>query len=239
MPKVICDTNIWYEKEETLSNLSHLHLVGTYVNLIELAITPNVKRDISKVQDAVKNFFKFSNEQNYCPPLIHICALDTNIIDYKERLGPILQIIHKIESGNSKFTHYEQREIEKIRKAKERFSILENQVAEKIMRTSQKKEERKKRIEEESFLIVKWLVKSTTNDNYKIPDYFDWKKIEVLRTIFAQLFFELEMQQFKLKPNDFYDFTQLAYVQPNSKFLTKESRIKNLMARSKMNHYAL
>lgn len=65
MQQVICDTNIWYNIANGLisdKQLDGVQLLGTSVNIREIASTPNLVKDIELMSRVVKAMYNYSHK---------------------------------------------------------------------------------------------------------------------------------------------------------------------------------
>ena len=67
-----------------------------------------------------------------------------------------------------------------------------------------------------------------TENKYNLYD-FEFDNIELFWKSLDYYFKELELSGMKMQPNDWYDFSQLAYVQPGDMFWTEEKRWKRII----------
>ena len=87
--------------------------------------------------------------------------------------------------------------------------------------------------------LLNSLVYTITQRSYKLGKNFPWEKVDLFINVFDEFCKDHEMTNRKVKPNDFYDLFNLAYVQPGDKYWTKEKYWNRLIERRGYSHYLL
>ncbi len=251
--KIICDTNIWYNfangkiKKESLENP---YLIATYINLVELAQTPNMTKNLVLYINTLKAIKENHSAVIKSNPYEHIVKL------FFPDFIPDYSLANKITSGIEVYINNIEPEtipknvIEKVNKEIREIKDFKNSLSDPInnglqeIRKSIKanggKKERKKKNTIKSWKqfisdTVYYYSKENLDKEYSI-DLNDrsWDLLELLLLTFEDYFLELELSgNRKFDSNDWGDLLNLAYVQPNKLYWTYENKWNNLFMKNK------
>src|SRR3972149_2191426 len=81
MENVICDTNIWYNIAENIikkDDLINVNLIATYINITEIASTPNIKKHLELVKRTTRSIMDYHKIIFNASPLEHIANIFDN-----------------------------------------------------------------------------------------------------------------------------------------------------------------
>lgn len=236
--EIICDTNIWYAIACGKINLNSLavnhKLTATYVNLRELVASPNIVDKPLLIKKSIKAIEEYAYKIEYDAPLPFICKL-SGLSKVSNNKG--LELYDTLKSFSSlsdskilkkaKLLSYElSKSSTNAKKGVLNVTDFVNNELLEAIKTTVKKQKRKKQhwkadnSKELKQLIQNWVYRDS---GYSITENFDWNKIELLLGIMQRYFKELEISGRKIKPNDWLDLFNMAYVQPSDKYWTLEN----------------
>jgi len=252
MKKIICDTNIWYRFGAGNLNKKQLenhYLLATYVNLIELAQTPNMTKDpilYRKTLKAIKENYDAVIKSN---PYEHIIKL------FFPDFNPDYSTANKLTSGIEAYISIEpesipvnvidkaNKEIGEVKDFRKSLSDPINNGLHEIrkhIKANGGKKARKKRSTIKSWKkfisdTVYFYSKENLEKDYTIDlEHKSWDLLELLLLTFEDYFLELEISgNRKFDANDWGDLLNLAYVQPNKLYWTFEKKWNDLFHRNK------
>lgn len=253
--KVICDTNIWYYLGEgTLKpeQFKGYCLIATFYSLDELNSTPKTIKDFSKVQKAAKAIVEISCDQYLENAILYLARLiyprhedkkyhyNLGMRNWNEiRLLGTLPIDFEPTEFVKKL--YEQNIKIKISES-EAVSNIENTLAKQVQKQSRKlwKESKTKYLKASLQGIIA-LLNSFLNEysegKAQLTKDFDIKKVELFLTAFVFYYKSLEIGKMKAKPNDMYDLFNMIYVEPGSKYFTKDNRWVTIITEAGLTDY--
>lgn len=243
--KVICDTNIWYDiatgkiKKEQLAGME---LYSSYVNLFELAKTPNLVIDWKLVKAAVRALHDNSKGIYETNPIEFI--IQKQYPDYKAKDNSYKQILIGFEDLMDRPDTEEitQEVKEKMQKSVDEFAEAAQKSAdnvnaklpvirEKIKETIGKKEHRKIVSYPLIYDVINVFVGQQSQGEISLDiENYPWGEIELLVKTWDGYFKDLEVSgNQKFQPNDWQDIFVMSYVNPEYKFLTSEGKWKRLI----------
>lgn len=245
--RIICDTNVWYNiagGKLIKEKVSELNLISSFINIRELAKTPNLIDQYSFIADVIRTIFKFQREVIFYSPFIHIAKLQKPDYEFniQSNLGHVLKFTELIAKG------YEVREdkreefklfIEEAKTDLEAVTAPWNLEADRIKeKITDKKAHKKEDPTELNRGLISYMVEVATNGEVSLKESFDWKQIELLEGTLKAFFLELEVSGMKIDPNDWFDLFILAYVQPGDLFWTYEKRwLRMIGEKAKLGNY--
>lgn len=245
--KIICDTNIWYG----LGNGSivfaeqgpKVSLIPTYIVIDELIHSKYSISNLPYLREGIKAVKKKRSNLLLYPPMIFLLKLMDKTFEYNAQAihGNILKAIERFANGGEV----------KIEKANDFEAYLElrksglieycNAVNTNAPELRKKISDRKKyRLRDNSHEIkglINDFIEESRYSNFKIPEGFDWSKVELFIKTFGQLIKDILTTERKLEANDLFDVFQLVYVKPGQRFWTKDIRLKRLIIESGLDHY--
>lgn len=229
--KIIADTNIWYylgQDSNLFKKVERLQICPTWVNIVELSKTENVVEKEDLTRRAIQKMFHFRDNVIVDSPFIYLSKL--KIREKHDEPDPFisscLSFTERFAQGDKidpkKHTEY----YDWINKHRENvislcdwFNDKSNEIKNKI----NKKTHRKIDTFEITATFIHKIVELITQGKVNLID-FDFDQIDLFWRVLDFFFKELELSGMKMQPNDWFDFTQLAYVQPGDLFWTKEKR---------------
>lgn len=229
--KIIADTNIWYYigKDKELYEKARAEPISpTFVNIYELSKSDNILNNEELSRLAIQKLFAFKTNVIYEPPFIYIAKLHNEIeFDVKNEIGGWLKFTENFAKGHSiepsKRDDFK-KEIDRIRDGLNSGAEFFNEEAEKIrQRPKDKKEHKRKDTLQLTYGFINFIVETTTDKKCNL-DGFDLNQIELLIRTLDYFFKILETSTMKIKDNDWFDFSILAYVQPGDKYWTCDKK---------------
>lgn len=242
--KIICDTNIWYHlgaNPELFEKVKDEPICPTNANIYELSKTANVVSLEHEVRAAIQKMFHFKQNVIYKSPFVHLASLSTDIeFDVQAEVGTYLQFTELFASGEK----IREDKIDEFKKysdtrkdALQQFCDFINGVIDKRRSEIPNKQEHKsKDMVPSTFALLNFMVKVVTERKYNIES-LDLSQAELLVRTLGKFLHNLERSTTKIKPNDWYDILQLAYVQPGDKYWTKEKKWLSLIQEAGMEGY--
>lgn len=241
--KIFCDTNIWYGIGNGSINLNDYELpplFATYVNIDELARTPNILCDLENVRNAIRAAMTNAKRRTINDnPYVYMLKMENP--DFNPVLqhdDAILEITTTFAKGNSikdEFIEtFNEDWIEPRQKELQEIADVYNQLFDNINTAigASKKEYRKL----DAIPFIKDFIKDRIGDwterlgeRKTLSDEFDWKQVDLYLNIWASWYVELSVSQMRFQPNDAYDISNLVYVGPEDKYWTKEKRWQNII----------
>ncbi len=234
--KIVVDTNIWYglgQENELFEIVKDKPLSPTFVNIHELSKTENLVDKEDLTRSAIQMLFRFQKYVIFEPPFIYLAKLHQKF-DYnvEKEIGHWLNFTSKFAKGHSIDPEKKEKFKEQVEQMRDSFievSDFFNQEAEKTRnRIINKKSHRKIDTYQITGRFLNYCVEKSTNNECNL-DNFEMDKVELLVKTLDFFFKTLETSKMKVQPNDWYDFTILAYVQPGDKYWTREKRWINLI----------
>jgi hypothetical protein len=240
---IICDTNIWRHianGEEVIPEADRL--IPNYTNHQELVKAKGVVTQPEVISDALELIGRRNPSCRCDPPLVYLKLLDSPDFEY-DLMGIHVDVFvsaaelakgERVEPGSQAeyFKRFEDGE-----KALQEFADLANKFAKPIKDKKLKAKDHRK--EDSTManqeLISQWVGMATGTEG--LSESFDWSKVELLMGVMRVWFNNLELTPQKVKPNDLFDFFQLAYVHPGEKYWTNEKSWNNLMKLADLGHY--
>lgn len=244
MKNIICDTNIWYDiatgkiKTETISKLN---LFGTAINIVEIASTPNLKKNIKLVRQTIKALKKHHFIIIGSNPFDHLLWLFDPSFEPKDE-----QVINLLND----FEIFDKNEILDDLSCEE-WDIMNDSISENLKRKSSISEFINDALSQSQTIIKnnslrKSYISKSYKDSWKhfffmiITNYYkdkygkdltisendiNWKQLDFFLTAWDEYLKHLDVHHgSKFKNNDWFDILNLVYVQPEFKFWTNEKK---------------
>lgn len=239
---IYTDTMIWYKlsKEYNIQKIK-VPLASTYINIIELVSSPNLKKDPILVQKTIKTLLNKSFFVEFLGPFDYLIFLDSGII-------PDLSLQQNLLSDFFLFIQKDQDEILKIsrtlhytdfylaRQHQKEFSSIINNALEKNIRPRIKeygKKHHELKRKENAILIrefIQFLVKAYSKQTYELSSNFNWEKVDLFAAVLDEYFLTLEKSSnMKFQTNDFHDIFNMVYVGSNDYYWTMEKKWSTLI----------
>lgn len=242
--EIFCDTNIWYGIGNGNINLEEYDippLYATYINIDELARTPNILFNFENVRDAIRAAMVNAKYRTINHnPFIYMLKMedpefnpdiqyDKVILDITATLAEDKNISDEfIDNLKIKFIEPRQIELQEIADA---YNQLFDNIKADI--GNRKKEFRQLEV----IPFIQDFIRSRIGDwtlnhlgEWKtLSDDFNWTQIELYLNTWASWYVELSVSNMKFQPNDAYDLSNLVYVGPGDKYWTKEKRWQNII----------
>lgn len=234
--KIIADTNIWYylgKDRSIYEKVKGESICPTFVNIYELSKSDNILNHEELSRLAIQKLFAFKSNVIYEPPFIYIAKLHNYFLfDPLKEIGGWLKFTEKFANGlsiePSKKDDFK-KEIDRIRDDLNSGAQFFNEKAEKIRkRISNKKEHKKKDTHQITGGFINFIVETMTDKKCNLEG-FDLNQVDLLIRTLDHFFKTLETSKMKIKDNDWFDFSILAYVQPGDKYWTNDKKWINLI----------
>lgn len=244
--KVICDTNIWYDIAEgriKKNSFSKYRLHPTYVNLVELARTPNLLHDLSLVQRTVKSLYENNGGIYETNPIEFIIKKQYPHYRCKDmKYKSILKFFEKLmQNVNSEVENSLRNHMRKsikqykddLQKTADSVNDLLPGIRENIKKTTEKKVHRNKKSLPIFFDIINFFVEEYTKGTISLDiAKFPWDEIELFISVWDNYFKELEISpNQKFQSNDWFDLFGMVYVDKDSKYSTSETKWIRLISK--------
>lgn len=242
--KIIADTNIWYylgQDTDLSEKVKDEPISPTFVNIYELSKSDNILNNEELSRKAIQKLFAFKSNVIYEPPFIYVAQLHNDLeFDPMQEIGGWLEFTEKFAKGHeiepSKRDEFK-KEIDRIRDDLNSGADFFNEEAEKIReRIKNKKEHKQKDTHQITGGFLNFIVETITNKLYNLKG-FDLSQIELLVRTLDHFFKTLETSKMKIKDNDWFDFSILAYVQPGDKYWTNDGRWVRLIKEAGCEEY--
>ena len=241
MENIICDTTIWYDIAEGKikpEEISKLKLIGTALNIIEIASTPHLFDNFELVKLTIKALQKHHFIINSRNPFDHFISIfDSSFKPNDEYVVNLLNDFEKIDTiDNCNDLSLEDWDIV-FAKTGARKDYIRRVVNDALLQS-------------QTFIKDNHLKKNYSSNSYKdswkpffiflISEYYrniyneeiiiakndmNWNRLDFFITAWDEYFKHLEIEDgSKFKRNDWYDLWNLVYVQPECKYWTSEKR---------------
>lgn len=244
MENIICDTNIWYDiaKGNIMpEKIANLKLIGTAVNIVEIASTPNLVKDIELVKRTIKALQNYHFKIISTNPFDHIISIfDSSFEPNDEQVKRLLNDFETLDNIPN-LTELSSKELEVVKesvsKVVARKDYITGVVNDVLFQTQifiknnhLKKSYLSKSYKDswKSFFIM--LISEYYKEKYKkkfsiAENDIKWERLAFFMTAWDEYFKHLDIQYGrKFKNNDWYDLFNLVYVQPEFKYWTSEKR---------------
>jgi hypothetical protein len=241
--KIIADTNIWYyisEDKVLFEKVKEFPIAPTWVSIHELNTSKNILDKEELVRNACRMQFHFKPFVIYEPPLIHLANLGGYTgYDYNE-IESVLKFSSLFAQGVS--IKSEEKEmfrafLDSLDKDLQTAADISNAEADRIeAKIEDAKKHREKDTINLTYQFLDLLVKKTTNDKANLSK-LDFRKVDLMSRVLDWYFKTLETTKMKMQPNDWFDFSIMAYVQPNDKLWTCDKRWIRMIKEAKCEEY--
>jgi hypothetical protein len=254
-PKVVCDTNIWYNLGDGKIDpkvAKENHLIATFYTFEELNTTYNIIKDSDKVIKTSQAIVNFSSEQILENAILYLVrTMDKLFVDerYTYNLGirnwNEVRLLAKTQLG-TQFPQWVVDMYEENIKNREKEGVdiakAENLLSDSVRQKAKKeyKADKQKYLDTVAKNIVSLLglyLKEFTNGRVEFPADYKFEQIELFLNAYVEYFFKLDVGGMRVQPNDAYDLYNLIYVKPGMKYWTLEKRWIRIVEDSQMGHY--
>lgn len=244
IPRIIADTNIWYQlgKDEALFNRVKDKLTPIYNNLWEMANTGALYDRPDMVRNGIRKAMLCSKRMIITEPLRYLAKRANKKYPIRMRVytEQMLIFTQKIANGygidekqKEEFHHYIQQSKERLKQIAEDFNKTALECKSKI------KNYKKHREANTYFLIIRYLdfmVQQATEKNFNLKK-LPLKEYELLILVLDKFFKELETGERKWQRNDLFDIFNLAYVRRGDKYWTNEKKWIEIIKAVGCEHY--
>lgn len=242
--KIICDTNIWYGVGNGSINLNDYtfeSIYATYVNVDELARTPNILVDLESVRNAIRSAMTVAKYKTIMDnPWIYLIKMDNpefkiELDHDKAILGLTTEFANNRIFKEEYIKEFEETWINPRQKELADIADAYNHLFDNIKADigNRKKEFRKLEVIPFIMDFIKNRIGDWTESHLgkrtTLSDSFDWGQIELYVNVWALWYVELCVSNTRFQPNDAYDLSNLVYVQPDDKYWTKEKRWQRII----------
>lgn len=242
--KIIADTHIWYylgQDSQLLNKVKGKKIAPSFVNIYELSKTENIIDKEELTRKAIQSLFYFQHNSIFEPPFIYIAQLLHHFTFNPEKeIGDFLNFTSRFAKGAC-IKEEDKEEFRKILKEKSKsletaanvFNEQARKIEEKIVNRNEHKKLNTYRI---TAGFINFCVEASTGNKFNLEG-FDFKKIELLVKVLDKYFKSVELGYRKIKPNDWFDFAILSYIQPGDKFWTTEKQWITLIKEANCGQY--
>lgn len=228
--KIVTDTNIWYSlgRDNTLlEKVKDLPITPSFVNLRELTKTGAMVEREESVRAAIQAMLQFRGRFILEPPFIHLARLCKEFtFDGKKACEHEFAIAERFAAGGkiaSEHMHEFRAILDEKNEVFQGSADWFNAQAEQIRNAKSKRKGETTDTTEYTADFINFCVSSSTDRKVNLEGC-QLVNFELFLVTLDHFFNKLETIPMKFKANDWYDFTQLAYVQPGDKFWTLEQR---------------
>lgn len=244
VPRIIVDTNIWYQlgKDEALFNKVKGKLTPVYNNLWEMANTGALYDRPDMVRNGIRKAMLCSKRMILTEPLKYLAKRANKKFPVKMRVytEQLLIFTQKIANGygldekqKEEFHHYIQQSKEKLKQIADDFNKISLECKSKI------KNYKKHREANTYFLTIRYLdfmVQQATGKQFNLKK-LPLKEYELLILVLDKFFKDLETGERKWQRNDLFDIFNLAYVRRGDKYWTNEKKWIDIIKAVDCEHY--
>ena len=243
--KIVTDTNKFYDlgsDKSLLDKLSQEPITPTFISLKELTTTGNILAKPTEVRDAIRAMLRFEDQMITEPPFLNLAKLyeskelsGINPPPHDLIIARMLAAGETIASGQEhKFYDFVKERRREFQKGADIFNLKAIEVRERIG------ESKRQHLAIDSLQLtaefIQFCVSEATNKDCDLAGYSS-EKFELLLVVLDQFFKKIETSPMSFKPNDWYDFALLAYVQPGDKLWTSDGRWVGLIREVGLEHY--
>lgn len=244
IPRIIADTNIWYQlgKDDALFDAIKDKLTPIYNNLWEMSNTGALYKKPDLVRNGIRKVMLCSKKMIIAEPLKYLIKRANR--NYQVKIGTytkqMLIFTQKIANGyyidekqKEQFYNYIQQSKEPLNQIANNFNMTAFECKNKI------KNYKKHRQTNTYFLVVQYLdflARQATNNLFglrKLP----LKEYELLVLVLDKYFKELETGERKWERNDLFDLFNLAYIRRGDKYWTNERKWIDIIKAVGCEHY--
>lgn len=228
--KIITDTNIWYNlgrDDSLLEKVKDLPITPSFVNLRELTKTGAMVEREESVRAAIQVMLLFRDRLVLEPPFIHLVKLCKEYsFDGAKACENEFAIAERFAAGGRiapEHMHDFQAILDEKNDVFQGSADIFNTQAERIRSTKSKGVNKADNSIEYTADFINFCVVKSTDGRVNLEGC-QLSNFELFLVTLDHFFNKMETIPMKFKGNDWYDFTQLAYVQPGDKFWTLEQR---------------
>lgn len=244
VPRIIVDTNIWYQlgKDDALFNKVKDKLTPVYNNLWEMANTGALYERPDMVRNGIRKAMLCSKRMIITEPLRYLAKRANRKFQIKMRMytKQMLIFTQKIANGcyidekqKEEFHHY-------ILQSKEQLKLIAEDFNNTALECKSKIQNYKNHREANTyFLIIQYLdfmVHQATDKQFNLKK-LPLKEYELLILVLDKFFKDLETGERKWQRNDLFDIFNLAYVRRGDKYWTNEKKWINIIKDVGCEHY--
>jgi hypothetical protein len=240
---IITDTNIWYSlgrDNALLEKVRGLPITPSFVNLRELTKTGAMVEREESVRAAIQAMLQFRGRFILEPPFIHLAKLCKEFLFDGEKACEHEFAIAEIFAAGGQIAPEHMHDFQAILDEKNEVfqgsADLFNIKAELIRSTKTKGENKADDSIDYTADFINFCVAKSTDGRVDLEGC-QLVNFELLLVTLDHFFNKMETSPMKFKGNDWYDFTQLAYVQPSDKFWTLEQRWLTMINDAGMGDY--
>ena len=244
VPRIIVDTNIWYQlgKDEVLFDKVKDQLTPVYNNLWEMSNTGALYDRPDMVRNGIRKAMLCSKRMILTEPLKYLAQRANEKFPVKIRVytKQMLIFTQKIANGygiddrqKEEFYLYIQQSKKQLEQIADNFNNTALECKSKI------KNYKKHRETNTYFLTIRYLdfmVQQATEKQFNLKK-LPIKEYELLILVLDKFFKELETGERKWQRNDLFDIFNLAYVRRGDKYWTNEKKWIDIIKSVGCEHY--
>ena len=244
VPRIIVDTNVWYQlgKDDVLFNKVRDKLTPIYNNLWEMSNTGALYNKLDMVRNGIRKVMVCSKKMIITEPLKYLIKRANKKYRAKTRdyIEQMLLFTQKIANGyyieekqKDDFYHY-------IQQSKSQFKQISDDLNKTALECQNRiKSYKKHRQANTYYLTIKYLdfmALQATNNKFNLKR-LPLKEYELLILVLDKLFKDLETGERKWQRNDLFDLFNLAYVRRGDKYWTNEKKWIDIIKAVGCEHY--
>lgn len=244
VPRVIVDTNVWYQlgKDDVLFNKVKDKLTPNYNNLWEMSNTGALYDRPEMVRNGIRKVMLCSKKMIIAEPLKYLIKRANK--KYRVRMGvyteQMLLFTQKIANGyyinekqKDEFCQYIQQSKERLKQIADDFNRTALECKNRI------KNYKKHRQVNTYYLTIKYLdfMACQATGNEFCLKRLPLKEYELLILVLDKFFKDLETGERKWQRNDLFDIFNLAYVRRGDKYWTNEKKWIDIIKGVGCEHY--
>jgi hypothetical protein len=243
--KIVTDTNKFYDlgsNESLLQKVSQEPIVPTFISLRELTTTGNLLAKPTEVRDAIRAVLRFEDKLITEPPFLYLAKLyESKELDGINPPPHDLIIARMLAAGETiapgqedEFYEFVKERRAELKKGADIFNHKAIEIRERIGESKNQHLAIDSRPLTAEF--IQFCVSDATSKECDLAGYTS-ENFELLLGVLDQFFKKMETSPMSFKPNDWYDFALLAYVQPGDKLWTSDGRWIGLIREVGLEHY--
>lgn len=244
-PRIIVDTNIWYDFADNPELFERLksEITPTYITLSELCNTGNLNGKPIEVRNAVRRMMECQNKMIFEPPMPYLIKRG-NKRKYKfitvSEIMTLLETSKKIANNSVIKDNEKEGFYEYIKSYKQPLTDLADSINEEAKKIKERitdlEEHRNKNSLIFTYLFINHLALSGTEGKYKLHRV-PLKEIELLLYVLDAHFKKIELGERKWQRNDLFDIFILSYVRRGDKYWTNDKYWNDLIEEIGLGHY--
>lgn len=244
-PRIIVDTNIWYDFTDNPELFGKIkkEITPTYISLSELCNTGNLNGKPIEVRNAIRRIMDCQQRMIFEPPMPYLIKRG-NKRKYKfitlNEIITLLETSKKIANNSVIKDSEKEAFYEYIKSYKQPLTDLANSINEEAKKIKERindlDEHRNKNSLIFTYLFVNDLALRGTDGKFNIKRV-PHKELELLICVLDAHFKKIELGERKWQRNDLFDIFILSYVRRGDKYWTNDKYWNDLIEEIGLGHY--